>query len=242
MSDRISLDVQPRTLTGKKVAELRKQGLVPAVIYGKDFAPVNVQAPLVELNKAVQIAGTHTPLELVLGGKKQTAIIKNVAADRAKNRIQHVSFQAVKASEVVTTEVPIVIVGEDESEAKKAGLLILQNLESLEVKAKTSDLPSQLEVSAANLKAAGDKLTIGDIKLPRGVEIVSHDEDLSGVAVASAVEPAALAAANEAADQAAEAERAEENSESGTEEATDAAEKSDDEKPADEAKPDGSDK
>ena len=203
-TDRITLTVEKRETTGKAVAKLRRAEIVPAVIYGADFTPMNVQAPVVALTKVVREAGTHTPVELMIDGKKQTALIKSIDIDRAANRLQHVSFQAVSKDEIVTTRVPIVIVGEDESEAKKAGLIVLQAVEDLEVKAKPGDLPENLEISAADLAEHGDKLLVSDIAVPAGVELVDPDGDLGDLTIATVYEPSALAAANERADQAAD--------------------------------------
>jgi large subunit ribosomal protein L25 len=208
-TDRISLVVSKREVSGKKVAKLREQGIIPAVIYGADFTPVNVEAPIVALQKTVAAAGMHTPVELVLDGKKQTAIIKTIDVDHVRNRLQHISFQAVSKDEIVTTRVPIVIDDEDESEAKKAGLIILQSVEDLEIKAKPDDLPEALHVSAASLHEHGDKLTVADVAIPDGVELVDPDDDISELTIASVYEPSALAAANEQADEQGEAESTE---------------------------------
>jgi hypothetical protein len=99
--------------------------------------------------------------------------------------------------------------GEGESEAEKAGLIILQALDKIEVKALPMDLPEAIEISTVELKEAGEKVTLADAKLPDGVEFVEHDsghgdeteEEKSHVTdlmVASVWEPAALQAANEA--------------------------------------------
>lgn len=197
-SDRITLDIEKREVSGKKVAVLRKQGIVPAVVYGADYDATSVQAPAIRLQKVVREAGTHTPIELTLGGKTQTAIIKDVEIDHVHNRIQHVSFQAVSKNEIITTKVPVVITDEDESPAKRAGLIVLQAVEELEVKAKPGDLPESLEVSAKELAEHGDKLLVSDIVLPKNVELLEEEEDLT---IASVYEPSALQAANEAADQ-----------------------------------------
>lgn len=193
-SDKIQLDVEKRELTGKKVSALRKEGFVPAVIYGADFTPMNIQAPANKIQKVVEEAGTHAPVEIMLSGKPQMAIIKTIDIDPAKNSLQHVAFQAVSGDQVVTTDVPVAIVDEDESEAKKAGLVILQSIESLEIKAKPADLPSELTVSATTLKEHGDRLTVADINLPAGVELA--DEDDAQQTIATVYEPSALAAAN----------------------------------------------
>ena len=223
-SDRIKLDVSEREISGKKVSKLRQDGLIPAVIYGADFAATNVKAPYLELVKVVRAAGTHTPINLVLGDKVQTAIIKKIDIDPVTNRVQHVAFQAVSADEVVTTEVPIVIVDEEESDAKKAGLAIMQFVETLEIKAKPADLPERLEISAKDLKADGEKLTVADIKLPDGVAFADQDEEFQNLTIATVQDPVALAAAAEAAEKAAaEAEAAAKAAETPAETSSEAA-------------------
>ncbi len=178
----------------------------------------------------VRTAGRHTPVELTLNGKKRTALIKSVDYAPARRDITHLSFQAVRADEVVTTEVPLVLMGMDESPAAKASLVILSTLEKVEVRAKTADLPSEISVDASGLAEAEQKLTLSDAKLPVGVEIVDYDPEQ---VIATVWEPAALEAKNAAADAAADAERAaaetptEAEAESTPTEATAEAEKSD---------------
>ena len=200
MSEKITLTADKRELSGKKARALRKQGIVPGVIYGSKLEATNVQFEPVALQKTLKKAGRHTPIEITLAGKKHIALVKDISYAPARNEIVHISFQAVSASEKVTTEVPIVLKNADESEAKKAGLIILQTIEEVEVRAKTSDLPSEIVVDAGKLAAAEEKLTLASAQIPGGVELV--DADLDAV-VATVWEPAALEAKNAAADEAA---------------------------------------
>lgn len=152
-------------------------------------------------------AGKHAPVHLTIGTKKKIAMIKDADISPVKNTIAHISFHAVKANEPVEAEVPIRLVGEGESEAEKAGLIILQNIEALEVKALPMDLPDALELDITGLKEAGEKLTIADVKIPENVELVEHesghgDEDeeqhsITELQVVAVWEPSALAAQNE---------------------------------------------
>jgi large subunit ribosomal protein L25 len=206
-NDKISLDVIKREATGKAVAKLRQTEIVPAVVYGKDFLPINVQAPYLDIQRTVRTAGTHSPVELAIDGEKQTVIIKSVGIDHVKNRINHVSFQAISADQIVTTEVPIEVVAFDESEAGKAGLEVMQSIETIEIKAKPADLPDKLEVSAAGVKEYGDRLTVADVTLPSGVALADPDE--AELTIATIIDPAVEAAkAEEAEKAAAEAEAA----------------------------------
>lgn len=194
----ISLKLDKREAHGKKVTNLRKDGFVPSVVYGGHDDPISTQSATVETAKVVHAAGKHTPVHLTIDGKKKLAIIKSIEFDPVGHRVLHVAFHAIKQNDVITTEVPIVLVGEGESAAEKAGLIVLQAIESVEVKAKPADLPEALEVSIVDLATDEDKLTLGDIKLPEGVEYADVDQDLDLV-VANVYEPAALEAANEAA-------------------------------------------
>ena len=206
MGDKITLKVDERDVRGKKVAKLRKEGLTPGVVYGAGIEPVAIQVAEGDLKKVVVAAGKHTPVHLT-GKTRRIAMIKDADIDPTKNAIRHVSFHAVRADQPVVAEVPIRLVGEGESEAEKAGLIILQNLDRIEVKALPMDLPEALEVSVLGLAEDGQKLTIGDITLPTGVELVEHDsghheEDeeqhsITELQVASVWEPSALAAQND---------------------------------------------
>ena len=197
MSD-ITLKLDARTIEGKKVTKLRQDGIVPSVVYGGSTKPINTQSSVVETTKVATVAGKHTPVHLTIDGKKQLAIIKSIDRDPVKHHVRHISFHAIKQNEIITTEVPIHLVGTGESEAEKAGLVVLQAIEHIEIKAKPADLPEALEISIANLATVEDKLTLGDIKLPSGVEYADMEQDLELV-VANVYEPSALQAANDAA-------------------------------------------
>lgn len=209
MGDKINLSLDPRDAQGKKVKQLRRDGFVPAVVYGPGMEPVNGQAPQNVMEKVVRDAGRHTPVHLTINGKKRIAMIKDVDTEPVKRIIRHVSFHAVNQNEPVNAVVPIRLVGEGESEAERAGLIVLQALDQIEVRALPLDLPEALEVSIVNLKEAGEQVTLGDIVLPENVEFVEHttgheEEDdeapkLTDLVVANVYEPAALEAANEAA-------------------------------------------
>ena len=115
----------------------------------------------------------------------------------------------MKTNEPVVADVPVRLVGEGESPAERAGLIVLQAIDQLQVKALPMDLPEALEVSIENLATTDDKFTVADIPLPKGVEVVDNDDGREGTAdddqsvldlvVANVYEPSALQAANDAA-------------------------------------------
>ncbi len=194
----IALTLNERTAAGKKAAKLRTEGFVPSVVYGAQTDPIMTQSPFVETTKVTRSAGKHSPVSLVIDGKKKLAIIKSLDIDPVKHRLRHVAFHAIKQNEIITTEVPIRLTGMGESEAEKAGLVVLQAIEHIQIKAKPGNLPESLDLSVVDLTTPEDKLTLEDITLPEGVEYDDVEQDLSLV-VANVYEPSALQAANDAA-------------------------------------------
>lgn len=232
MSDSITLALTKREATGKKVINLRASGHIPAVVYGHDFAATNVQAPVVKLSKVVAQAGKHHLVNLDIDGKKELGLIKSIDIDPVKNTIRHVAFHIVKQNEKVETDVPIKLIGEGESEAERAGLVVLQSLETLKIRALPKDLPDSLDISIIALAEPGQGVTIGDITIPSGVELVEENMEIT---IASVYEPSALAAANDAAGGDAE-EETEVESEEGGEEGAEGEAVTDDDKSEGEAK------
>lgn len=194
----ISIKLEKRTATGKKVAQLRRDGFVPSVVYGGQNDPIDTQSGIVETTKVAHAAGRHTPVDIEIDGKKHLAIIKSIDMDPVKHSILHVAFHTINQNDKIVTEVPIHLVGLGESAAERAGLVVLQAIEHVEIRAIPADLPEALEISIIDLATDEDKLTLGDLKLPKGVEFADHEQD-TDLVIANVYEPSALQAANDAA-------------------------------------------
>ena len=222
-----TLTLQKRELTGKKTAELRKNSLIPSVIFGDaKTEPVLTQSDYNATEKALRKVGYHSTLDLEIDGKKQTALVKMVDIDPVKRRIRNVEFQAVSANKAVEATAPIHVVDFETSDASKAHLTLSQVLEEISIKAKPADLPDELTVDGSKLATAEDHLTLADVKLPKGVEFTHKDLDLTQI-VANVFDPAVEAEKREAeaeADKAAEEARATEEAEKAAEAANSAKE------------------
>lgn len=193
----MSLKLDGRTVSGKHVAKLRKQGIVPSVVYGGSGDPISTQSSAVETTKVAREAGRHTPIDIIVDGKKKLAIIKSIDMDPIKHSVRHIAFHTIKQNEKIVTQVPIILVGLGESAAERAGLVVLQAIENIEVRALPANLPESIEMSIVDLATDEDKLMVSDIVLAEGVEFADHEQDLELV-VANVYEPSALQAANEA--------------------------------------------
>ncbi len=190
------LSLEKRTLTGKKVAGLRAEGLIPSIVYGEG-EPVLAQSIYNDTEKVLRNAGYHSTIDMDIAGKKMMAIVKDVAIDPVSRRILNVEFQAVSADKSVEAITPIVLEGYDASEANKLHYVLLQVMEEIEVKAKPADLPKQIIIDATKMTNLDDKITIADIVLPAGVELA--DKELaSDQIIANLYDPATEAAQREA--------------------------------------------
>lgn len=196
MSDQITLAVDTRDTLGKGVKRLRKDGIVPGVIHDHGKPSVHIQAEYQALHKAFTTAGKHHPVEVSAAGKKYTTIVKDVTFDPRYNAITHIVFGAIKANEKVDAEVPVRPVyseGNESSPAERAGLIVLAQTTSVEVKALPKDLPDALTYDAEKLVNVGDQVTVADLQVPSGVEVETEPEHV----LATVFEPSALAAAND---------------------------------------------
>lgn len=194
----VVIELQPREITGKAVKRLRTEGLVPAVIHDHGKPSVHVTGIYLDLVKAYRSAGKHHPVQLKAGAQQFTALIKGVDFDPKKHTLRHVVFNAVKANEKVTAEIPVHIKydeGNDASPAERAGLVVLHQLETVEVEAVPSKLPDELLFNGEVLTAVGDHATVADLIVPEGVVIKTDPTHQ----LAAVFEPSALQAANDAA-------------------------------------------
>ena len=177
------LKLQERNVVRKGLNDLRKQGLIPAVVHNHGQPSVHVMAPEIELVHIYEAAGKHHPLNLEVGDQKFLALIKDAHFNPVKRKLQHVVFQAIRRDEKVEAEVPIHLEGE--IPAEKVGLQVLHHLDHVEIEALPANLPDSLVVDASVLAEIGDKITVGDLKVPEGVTVLTEPEQ----SIAAVVEP-----------------------------------------------------
>lgn len=174
---------------------MRRQGLVPAILYGKGEKPIPLVVRLSDLRKIFSTPEARaTFFTLVIKGLPQgevnkTALLREIQRDTLKDMVLHVDFQAVALEEEIYMEVPIVLVGKPKG-VEKGGLLE-QVLRSLEVKGIAAKIPPHIEVDVSSLDI-GDSIHVGDLKV-EGVTITTNPS----LAVATVVAPEEAAAEGE---------------------------------------------
>ncbi|MCS7072372.1 MAG: 50S ribosomal protein L25, partial [Anaerolinea sp.] len=145
MAETYTLDAQKRTLIGKQVGQLRRAGIIPAVVYGARTAPIHVQIDAKQLAMTLLKAGGTHLITMNIDGKQQQVIARDVQRDVIRGDILHVDFLAVDASTKIRTEVPVTFTGE--APAVQMGLgILLQGLSTIEIEALPADLVERVEV------------------------------------------------------------------------------------------------
>jgi large subunit ribosomal protein L25 len=170
MSQTFQLNAETRTVVGKKVRALRREGLVTGAIYRRGKESLHVQLPYTNAVKIFHEAGKNHIVNLhIKDGSKHTVLIERDDREPVKNRLLHLAFQEVKKGEKVTAEVPVVLVGE--APATQMKLMVIEVTSVVEVTAEAANLPDHFEVDQSSLIEDGDSITVADLKVPADAEV-----------------------------------------------------------------------
>ena len=180
MADTLSFNVEIRERTGKGGArEARRNGKVPGVLYGGGENPVAVNLKLNEVIKGINSGHFLTSTaNLVHDGKKQLVIPQAIQLDPVSDMPLHVDLYRVNASQVISVEVPVHFLNEEESPGLKRGGSLNVVRFAVELNVRADSIPEALEADLAGLDV-GDNVKISDIKLPEGAEPTITDRDFT---------------------------------------------------------------
>ena len=203
----MKLKAEKRGITGKKVGKERKQGKIPGVMYGKEFAPVNIFVDAIELNRIINKPDWESKIYTVdLAGEEQEVIIKKVDFDTYKHNILHVDFYAIKRGEKIEVNIPIILTGEPIG-VKKGGL-IEQQVKEIKIKCLPKDLPEHFTIDISDMDVE-DYKKIKDIEFDEKYEVLNPLDEIVVI-----IGVPAKAKAEAAEEEAATAEEATEETES----------------------------
>ncbi len=174
MSNVFEFVAESRKQSGKNAARsVRRQGNVPAVIYGGHGEPQMLVLSHNEVVKhlAHEAVYSHV-LDVTIDGKKEKAILKGVQRHPAKVQVLHLDFMRVSMSESLKVHVPLHFINEDTSVGGKKGGVATHSMVDVEVSCLPAALPEYIEVNLANLDI-GESVHLSDLVLPAGVEIIA---------------------------------------------------------------------
>lgn len=186
--DRIALTAFEREIVGKKVKYLRRDGFLPANIYGKKTDSEHVTINGKEFIKVFNQAGETGLVNLKVGEDRAVPVmIRQIQTDPATGHVLHVDFYKVNLKEKVTVPVPIVLIGEEAELVHLGEAIVLQSISEVEVEALPTDLIDKIEVDITSLKQVDDAITIGQLNYDRETLKISTPEEEVVVKLAPAV-------------------------------------------------------
>ncbi len=175
----IVLNAKVRNDKGKGASRrLRHNKQIPAIVYGgTKHPPIAIVVDLFTITNMLEDDTIYTSiLDLVIEGKKENVIIKDLQQHPYKNIVTHIDFQRIDAKAAITTKIPVNITGGDDNTDVRLGAVINQFITTIEVVCLPKNLPHSVDIDVAKLKL-GEHLSLTDIIMPKGVEIVALNHD-----------------------------------------------------------------
>lgn len=175
----MELEAQRRTIVGKKVRKLRREGLIPAVVYGYGIEkPQSITLVSREIERAYVQMGRSAIIRLrVEGGQFRSVLIHDVQFDHTHRYVTHVDFLAPNMNVAMTVGVPLALVGEAPAVQTEDGILV-QDLTEIQVSALPDQIPAALTLDVSGLTEIHAQITAGDVELPEGVTLITPAEDV----------------------------------------------------------------
>ncbi|HLF77651.1 MAG TPA: 50S ribosomal protein L25 [Dehalococcoidia bacterium] len=214
---RKELSVEPREVTGKKVAQLRRAGMMPGNIYGRGLDSVSIQVRTDDLEHTVRASTANEVIDIKVEGERapRPVVIHKIQRNPLNSRYLHADFYQVSLREKMRADVPLVVIGSSVAIDTYNGVLV-HATEILHIEALPLDIPTHIEVDISTLTELEATIHVRDLPIPANVTVLS-DPDIAVVKIASPrvsaeeeMEPVAAAAGAPAA-----AEREEESSSDG---------------------------
>jgi large subunit ribosomal protein L25 len=190
------LSADPNRQIGTRPSRrLRREGRVPAVVYGLGGEPVSVSVDWRELRQCLKTeAGANALINIDIAGNRHLSIVKDIQRHPVRRDVIHVDFLRVDPTKPVVVEVPVLVTGEAKQVAAMAGI-VDQQMFKVAVSARPDEIPNDITVDVSDI-AIGDTITVADLQLPAGVEAASDADALvvQGLATRSTIQLQAEAA------------------------------------------------
>jgi len=178
-AERVELTAHKRTVLGKQVRQLRRQGWVPGVMYGHGFDPMPLQFEVRELKHTfAQISGSQL-INIKIEGQDQPemALVRDVQVEPISRLVSHVDFYRVTMTERIRTEVHLSLVGQSPAVQRNEGIL-LQGISAIEVECLPGDLVDAIDINLSNLTAVDQGMFVRDLVLPAGIEVLTDKSEM----------------------------------------------------------------
>ncbi len=175
----LALNAQERTLVGKKVRRLRREGWLPVILYGPDAKSRPLQIPAAEAEAVISRAGTSHLITLSISGEPSAfqVLVRGLQRDPIRRSLLHMDLYRVEMDKPITMEIPIVLVGSSPLLERREGIL-LQGKQALKIECLPRDLIEAVEVDLSNLTKVDQQITVGDLTLPFIIRVLDDPEEM----------------------------------------------------------------
>lgn len=179
MAHVITLQAEPRTVAGKKVKQLRRQGIVPGNVYGDGIESMPVQVEMKALLEALRHATPTTLVDLTVGKAHQRrhVLVRHVQWELLKRVPTHVDFYSVRMDAKIKAQVAVVLRGESPA-AKQADIMLLHPVAQVQVEGLPGDLPEAIEVDVSGLTEVDQTIYARDLPMPSGTTLLDDPDEL----------------------------------------------------------------
>lgn len=185
--DEIKLESRERTVIGKKVKVLRREGVLPAVIYGTGIEPIAIELDAHSTIKSLSRVSGSTLINLKVGSENHTVILRDVQIDVIRRIVIHIDFLKVAMDTVIKTEVPVTLVGEAPAVRELGGVLVT-GLSEIEIEALPTNLPDRITVDIESLIEINSSISVADVFFGKDVTVLTGPDEVLARVVAQAVE------------------------------------------------------
>ncbi len=174
-----TLKLDRRTLLGKKVRSLRRQGVIPVHVYGANIEPASLQVDDRTLNRILPQVGSNIPVSVEYEGQdgENICFVREIQRHPVTESVIHVDFLRVDVTQTVAAEVPVILVGASPAVTQMAGTL-LQNVQSLSIEALPMNMPAEVTVDISSLIDFDATIAVGDVEVPGDVTVLNEPGDV----------------------------------------------------------------
>ncbi len=185
--EEVVIHANRRQVFGKKVGALRREGVLPAVVYGSKIESIPISLDMREESQTLEKLSPSALVVVDVDGEQHYTLVRDKQRNPVRRSIIHVDFQAVSLTEKVRADLNINLVGDAPAVETYLGIVV-PSLEQLSIESLPKDLPDKINVDISGLLEIGDSVLVGDLVVPDGVEILSDPDEVVVVVIAQAAE------------------------------------------------------
>jgi large subunit ribosomal protein L25 len=179
-NERIELHASTRNVVGKKVKQLRAQGMLPVVVYGNDREAAPLQVRFKDFKRVFAVASTSSIVTLMVDGKEEPVLIHELDRDPVTDVVRHADLYKINLTEKIETEVPLTFSGVAAAVKELEGVLV-KNFDEITVECLPTEIPKEIVVDISVLATFDDAIHVSDLVIPEGVTVLKEMKEVVAV-------------------------------------------------------------